>query len=106
MGSTPSFIVGEDVYVKGRVFGKGKLNYLYVLIPQGSFGKVYLMKHKATGKNRVFKEMSKAEILRKSKGSVQMLIREREFLSTVHGCPYVIKCYGLIFSIPQFKSSI
>lgn len=61
MGTTASqTIVDGEAYVQGRVFGKG------------SFGKVYLMKHKPSGKNRVFKEMSKAEILKRSAGSAKV----------------------------------
>eukprot|EP01125_Pyxidicula_operculata_P003902 TRINITY_DN1545_c0_g1_i1.p1 TRINITY_DN1545_c0_g1~~TRINITY_DN1545_c0_g1_i1.p1 ORF type:complete len:446 (-),score=62.71 TRINITY_DN1545_c0_g1_i1:342-1679(-) len=74
--------LGGEEYMRCRVLGKG------------AFGKVYAVQHVFTGVFRVIKEMHKGTIIAKGSGIVPMLIKEREFLSELKGCPYVVKCFA------------
>jgi len=70
---------GED-YKRCRVLGKG------------SFGKVYAVEHCTTGIFRVVKEMHKGTII--TQNMVAMIKKERELLSELKGCPFVVKCFA------------
>jgi len=76
-----SSIGGED-YIRCRVLGKG------------SFGKVYAMQHVTVDTYRVVKEMHKGTILSKGNNVVDLLLNERQLLSELKGCPFVVKCFA------------
>jgi len=79
--SSSQFVTfGNEDYERCRFLGKG------------SFGKVYAVQHFATGTFRVVKEMNKGSVLQHKMSS--NVKREREFLSELKGCPYVVKCYA------------
>jgi len=68
-------------YVRGRVLGKGAFGKVYVV--QLSVDKTFV---------RVVKEMHKSEILKRGPKTVAMLVHERELLTRLSGCPFVVRC--------------
>jgi len=74
--------IGGEEYVRCRVLGKG------------SFGKVYAMQHVHLNLYRVVKEMHKMTILSKGDNVIKLLLNERQLLSELKGCPFVVKCFA------------
>lgn len=54
---------------------------------------VYIMRCKKSGKNYVFKELGKSEILKHSSESVGILLDERRILTEISGGTYICPCH-------------
>eukprot|EP01126_Amoeba_proteus_P065517 TRINITY_DN932_c2_g1_i2.p1 TRINITY_DN932_c2_g1~~TRINITY_DN932_c2_g1_i2.p1 ORF type:complete len:476 (+),score=104.10 TRINITY_DN932_c2_g1_i2:57-1484(+) len=82
-GKVEKPVFGGHEYVKCRVLGKG------------AFGKVYAVQlHADRSIVRAVKEMSKSEIVSRGQTTINLLLKERELLTELLGCPFVVRTYA------------